>query len=285
MSGLIVEVKKYALAHSYVFQTLIQILITLIISFVAIKIGKFIIGKFFEKRKLFKYGANNKRLDTMKSLCISIFRYAVYIIAAVAIIASLKLNSILAAAGIGGIVLGLGAQSLIKDIISGFYIVLEDLFAVGDLVSVDSMTGVVEDLELRVTKLRNANGDLHIVPNGEIKKMTNHTRGSKMAVVDIPIPYNADMEKVICAANSVCGIAAKEFPGILEAPSVLGITELGRDGFNLRLTARTQPDDQGPLERRLRLLMVEELGRQKIDMYRLAPYGQEKLHGGDTQNV
>ncbi len=244
---------------------LIATILIIAIAFIVVKIGKFLIKKFFEKRKKIKYIANNKKLDTMSSLIISIFKYTVYIIAVVTICSEVfQLKSILAAAGIGGVAIGFGAQSLIKDIISGFFIVFENQYSVGDLITVDSMTGVVEEMELRLTKLRNANGDLHMIPNGEIKKMTNHTRGSKLAIIDIHLPYNTDVEKAIEIANNICLRVREEFDTIIEKPSVLGITEMNKDGINLRITAKTKPNEQGPIERRIRYLLSTEYRENNV---------------------
>lgn len=244
---------------------LIATILIIAIALIVVKLGKFLIKKFFEKRKKIKYIANNRKLDTMASLSTSVFKYTVYIIAIVTIFSNVfKITSILAAAGIGGVAIGFGAQSLIKDVISGFFIVFEDQYSVGDLITVDSMTGVVEEMELRLTKLRNANGDLHMIPNGEIKRVTNHTRGSKVAFVDIPLPYNTDVDKAIEIANKVCSSVCGEFDTIIEKPSVLGITELNKDGLNLRITAKTKPNEQGPVERRIRFLLAAEFRENSV---------------------
>lgn len=230
-----------------------------------VRVGSFVIKKVFQKQKNFKYGINSKRLDTMATLLISVFRYLCYIIAAVVILSDVfKLTSVLTAAGIGAVAIGLGAQSLIKDFISGFFIIVEDQFVVGDLITVDNMTGTVEEMELRVTKLRNFNGDLHIIPNGEIKRITNHTRGNKAVQVDIPLDYSTDTLKAMELAGKVCEAVAGEFTTIVEQPKVLGITDLGKEGINLRIVAKTLPNEQWEVERRLRLKIKEEFSRNGI---------------------
>jgi moderate conductance mechanosensitive channel len=231
-----------------------------ILAFLIIKIGSFAIKKLFEKRKAIKYALNSKKLDTMASLMTSILKYSIYIIAIVIILSDVfEMKSILAAAGIGGVAIGFGAQSLIKDIISGFFIVMEDQFAVGDIITIDGMNGTVEDLELRVTRLRNFSGDLFIIPNGEIKKVTNHTRGNKGVIVDIPLVYGTDINKVFEIAGEVCVKISNTYKTIVEAPKVLGITELGKDTLNLRITAKTLQSEQGEVERAMRKLIAEEL--------------------------
>lgn len=229
------------------------------------RLGSFIIRKIFEKQKFIKYGISNKKLNTMSTLLVSIFRYAVYILAVVTILSDvLGLKSVLAAAGVGGVAIGFGAQSLIKDIISGFFIVMEDQYVVGDAITIDSMSGTVEELELRVTKIRNFNGDLYIIPNGEIKRVTNHTRGDKAVIVDIPLAYGADMNKAFDIAAAVCAKVGGEFKTITEQPKVVGITELGKESMNLRITAKTLPNEQWEVERRIRWLIKEEFDKANV---------------------
>jgi moderate conductance mechanosensitive channel len=245
----------------------IKIIGILILAVFTVKIGSLFIRKIFEKQKGFKYNIGNKKLDTMSSIIVSIYRYTVYIVAVVTILAAyFNMGPVLAAAGVGGIAIGLGAQSLIKDIISGFFIVLEDQYVVGDLITIENMTGIVEEMELRISKLRNFNGDLYTIPNGEIKKVTNHTRGSKAAIVDIPLAYSVDIDKVITAANKVCKAAAEEFEKIVEAPKVQGITEFGKETMNLRIVAKTLPNEQWEVERRIRKLIKDEFSKDMLDL-------------------
>jgi moderate conductance mechanosensitive channel len=246
----------------------IKIIGIIILSILIAKVGSYIIKKTFQKQKSFKFGIGSKKIDTMSTLTVSVFKYSVYIMAIVIILTNVfQLTSILAAAGIGGLAIGLGAQSLIKDIISGFFIVMEDQFVVGDLITIDNMTGTVEDLELRVTRLRNFNGDLYIVPNGEIKRVTNHTRGNKAVLVDIPVSYNTDIGKAIEIVKSICTTVNEEFDTITEEPKVLGITELGKDMINIRVMGKTLPNEQWIVERRIRLLIKEEFDKANVMFY------------------
>ena len=246
----------------------LETLAVILLTFFIVRVGSFIIRKFFKKQKSFKYSIDSKRIDTMATLSISIFRYIVYALGGITILSDLfDIKSVLAAAGVGGIAIGLGAQSLIRDIISGFFIILEDQYVVGDLITVDNMTGTVEEMELRLTKLRNFTGDLHIIPNGEIKKLTNHTRGNKAVMVDIPVAYSSDIRRVVEICNTVCTMVIEEFTTIVEPPRVVGITELGRDAMNLRIMAKTIPNAQWEVERRIRMLIKEEFEKEKLELF------------------
>lgn len=245
-----------------------KIIFIIIVAVIIARIGKLTIRKLFEKQKNFKFKMSDKKLDTMSTLIASVFKYVIYIGAALIILSDiLDLKSVLAAAGVGGIAIGFGAQSLIKDTLSGFFILLEDQFAVGDLITIDNMTGTVEHMELRVTRLKNYNGDIYIIPNGEIKKVTNHTRDNKMVIVDIPVAYSASLERVYELARTVCDEVKEEFSVFTEEPSILGVTELGKQGINLRITARTFPNEQWAVERRIRLKIKEAFEKTDIQFY------------------
>jgi len=245
-----------------------KIILIMIVAMLIARLGKIVIRKVFEKQKNFKFKMSDKKLDTMSTLIASVFKYVIYIWAILMILSDiLNLKSVLAAAGVGGVAIGLGAQSLIKDTLSGFFILLEDQFAVGDLITIDTMTGTVEHMELRVTRLKNYNGDIYIIPNGEIKRVTNHTRDNKMVIVDIPVAYSTSLEKVYEIARRVCDEVKQEFTVFTEEPSILGITELGKQSINLRITARTYPNEQWGVERRIRMKIKEAFEKTGLEFY------------------
>lgn len=250
---------------------IVQIVLIFVFAVLIVRFGNFLIRKFFEKQKSFRYRLDDKRIATMSTLSVSIFRYAIYIMAGVAILTKLtnvfNLQSVMTAAGIGGIALGFGAQSLIKDVISGFFIIMENQYVVGDTITIENMTGTVEEMELRVTKVRNFNGDLHIIPNGEIKKITNHVRGNKAVIVDVPVAYSANVDHAIELAQKICDEVAEEFETLVEAPKVLGITELGKENLNLRITAKALPNEHWPVERRIRKRIKEEFDAAGIEFF------------------
>lgn len=250
---------------------IVKVIAILIVTMLLAKLGSAMIKKAFEKQKSFKHKMDEKRIDTMATLLVSVFRYTVYILSGVAILTlltnALNLQSIMTAAGIGGIAIGLGAQSLIKDVISGTFIVFENQYSVGDSVTLEGRTGVVEEIELRVTKIRDSSGDLHTIPNGEIKKVTNHSRGNKTVVVDIPLAYKVDVNKAFEVADRVCKSVSKEFDTIVEEPQVLGITELGKENLTIRITAKTLPGEHWGVERRIRKIIKEEFDKENIEFF------------------
>ncbi|MCE5285472.1 MAG: mechanosensitive ion channel family protein [Pelosinus sp.] len=195
-----------------------------------------------------------RRIRTMTSLLQSIIRYAIYFIGGVLILQEFRIDttSIVAGAGIIGLALGVGAQSLIKDVITGFFIVLEDQFAVGDYISCGDMSGTVEDIGFRATKLRDFSGVLHFIPHGAITKVSNYTRGQMQAVVNIPVSYQADLAQVLKLMNTAAKEVGEEMVEVLDGPEVLGVVEFRTTELVVRIIAKTVPLEQSKVEMALR---------------------------------
>src|SRR5690606_35032709 len=159
-------------------------------------------------------------------------KYVLYFIGTVIILDMFNINtsSILATAGIGGLAIGFGAQSLVKDVITGFFILFEDQFSVGDYVKIDSYEGIVEELGVRVTKLRDFSGELHIIPNGNINTVTNKARGAMRALVKVSIAYEEDIDRAIKILDGVCNRLKQSNKSIEEGPTILGVSDLGEYG-------------------------------------------------------
>lgn len=212
-----------------------------------------LIHKFFKLSPKLKM--DEKKSNTLTGLTKSIVKYTIYIIMIISVLNVLNIptDSILAAAGLGGLAIGFGAQNLVKDVISGSFILFEDQYSVGDYVTIDTATGTVEDMGLRITKIRAFNGDLHIIPNGDIKKVINHSRGNSLAVIDVGITYEADLDKAIEILSTIGDEYYESNKDMLvEAPVVLGITNFGDSNVNIRMIARTVPLKHWSVEREIR---------------------------------
>ncbi|MGH2606454.1 MAG: mechanosensitive ion channel family protein, partial [Anaerolineales bacterium] len=154
----------------------------------------------------------------------------------------IDITPLLAGAGVIGLGLSLGAQFLIRDLLGGIMILIEDQFSVGDVVRVGSISGAVERVTLRATYLRDAEGQLHIVPNGEIRTLSNLTADWSRAVVDFPIDHTADMTKALTALQQACDRAAADEAvqdDLLDPPEVVAWNAVTEWGTQVRLTART----------------------------------------------
>lgn len=252
----------------------IKIAIICAIMYLSIKIGNKIINRFVKKQKTLKFSLDDKKATTVGTILNSILRYTVYFVGIFAIIEILfgRIGSIFA--GLGGAAIGLGAKDLIKDVISGFFILFEDQFSVGDYITVEDKSGIVDTIELRVTKLKDFNGDLHIIPNGLINKVTNHAKNNIRFKIEINVAYEVDIEEAINIINKVCLEYAKERKDIVvEQPGVYGITSLGNNGISIVVYGRTTPMNQWTAEIELRKRILIELKNENIEI----PYNKFQI--------
>ncbi|NPA90438.1 MAG: mechanosensitive ion channel family protein [Chloroflexi bacterium] len=188
----------------------------------------------------------------------------------------IEITPLIASAGVVGLALGLGSQKLIQDIIAGVFILLEDQFHVGDGVEVAGITGVVEDMTLRVTKVRDLHGYLHIIPNSEITVVTNRSRGWTRAIAEVGVAYDSDLDKVKKVLTELGQTLYEENPDnlFLEPPFPLGPEALADSSINFRLVARVQPDRQWDAERLMRQRIKEAFDRAGIEI----PFPQLDVH-------
>lgn len=204
------------------------------------------------------------RLLTIISTARNTLRITILATAALGILASLgiDLTAIFAAAGIAGIAISLGAQTLIKDFFGGIMILFEDQYRVGDHISVGAVSGTVEQITLRRTSLRSADGTLFSVPNGDIRTVGNTTRGWSRASVEFNLGYDADIARAIAVLQNAMASAAQD-PELslllLEAPEILGWTQTNDWGVSMRLQAKVKPGQQWAVGRQLRHLSLDAL--------------------------
>jgi small-conductance mechanosensitive channel len=167
----------------------------------------------------------------------------------------INIGPLLAGAGILGLAVSFGAQSLVKDVISGFFILFENQFAIGDVIEAAGKEGVVERMNLRVVQLRDTNGNVHVLPNGQIAVVTNKTKGWSRGVVDVGVAYEADIDRAIAVLKSEALALAADpdwawrFDG---EPEVIGVQALGDSSIEIRTLLRTQPGKQWEVMREFR---------------------------------
>jgi small-conductance mechanosensitive channel len=185
----------------------------------------------------------------------------------------LDITPALAAAGGFGIAAGLGAQSLIRDWIAGFFFIYDNQFAVGDVIRVAGVSGTVEMLSLRHTELRDSEGFIHFIPNGEIKVVTNLTKSWSTPLVRIPVSLVEDPDRVIAAIETML-VEFCEDPRVkmhlLEGPRILGIEDVNTGQFTLLLQAKTVPEQRLFVARALRLAILERLRAEGISLHTAA---------------
>jgi len=243
-----------------------KILGLIIFMIIAVKIGNSIIGRMVERQKKFKFSLDDKKSQTLGVVLKSILRYSVYFVGIFGIVEIVFGTVGLTLASIGGVAVGFGSQSLVKDIINGFFILFEDQYSVGDYINVEDKGGIVESIELRITKIRDFNGDLHTIPNGLITKVTNHSRGNVRILVDVDIAHNADLDKAIEIIENLCIKFNSQNEDVVEGPKVLGISALKESGITIRVAGKTKPMCQWSLEMKLRKEIRDVLKESNIEM-------------------
>lgn len=194
------------------------------------------------------------KFKTLFSVMRTLFMFIIYFAAALFIIQILFNTSatpIITVTGFLGVAAGLGAQSIVKDSLSGFFILLENQYAVGELVTVDDFTGFVESVTIRTTIVKNFEGDRLIIPNGNMTKIINHSRSDKSAVVDVNISYDENAEKALDIINKTVETAKDEMPDLTRSVEVLGVEELGQFSVTIRLLAHCRTGTQYSIRREL----------------------------------
>jgi len=209
------------------------------------------------------------RLRTVISAAKNTLRITILALAGMGILAGFGIDfgPILAAAGIVGLAISLGAQTMIKDFLGGLIILLEDQYRVGDAISTNGVDGTVERITLRRTNIRTGDGALFIVPNGDIRTVGNNTRDWSRATVELNLAYDGDMAKAADALNAVLAEAAEDpaiKPVLLEAPELLGWNQTNDLGVRVRIQAKVQPGQQWAVARQLRRQALSALHEHGI---------------------
>ena len=223
--------------------------------------------------------AAEKRGHTIAELVRSVGRIAIL---ALGLLLSLQvifhnISTLLAGFGVLGLAVSFGAQSLVKDLIAGFFILFENQLVVGDVIETAGKSGVVESMTLRVVRLRDLKGVLHIIPNGQITTVSNLTRTWSRAVVDVPVSYGTDLDRALAVFRDESGrlTADPKWAARFQAPpEVTGVEELGEHGVVLRTLFRTTPGTQWEVAREFRRRIKSRLDAEKIEI----PLPQRTVH-------
>lgn len=261
----------------------IRITLIVIIAGIAVRIGKKIITNIFVIREKSALRTSERREATMLKLLNNILSYVVYFIALMTILSILEFDvkALLAGAGILGLAVGFGAQSLVKDIITGFFIIFEDQFAVGDYVRVNTFEGTVEEIGLRTTKIKGMNGEINIIPNGSILEVTNFSIYNSVAVVDIGIAYEGDVEEAERVIRNMLEGLPERYEDLISTPQLLGVQSLGPSEVVLRITAETTPMRHFYIARELRKELKNTLDKHGIEIPfpRMVMYNRQDSEG------
>ncbi|MEV4600746.1 mechanosensitive ion channel family protein [Amycolatopsis sp. NPDC049253] len=209
-----------------------------------------------------------QRAATIGSVLKSMATFLIYGLAFILVLGELGLDlaPIIASAGIVGVALGFGAQNLVRDFLSGIFMMIEDQYGVGDVVDIGPATGTVEAVGLRITTLRDLGGTVWYVRNGEVLRVGNSSQGFAVAVVDVPLGYSADVDlatTVLMEAATKASESEALAANVMEPPEMLGVEKVTPEGIQLRLTVKVRPGKQWAVQRALRahlLAALEEAG-------------------------
>lgn len=228
-----------------------------------------------------------QRAKTVGSVLASVATLAVWAVALVMIVSELGFNiaPVIASAGIAGVALSFGAQSLVKDYLSGIFMVAEDQLGIGDVVDLGEASGTVEDVGLRVTQVRDVQGTLWHVRNGEILRVGNSSQGWARAVLDVPLPYDSDVDSMTALLKDTLG-NLKDDPQIgelvLDEPEVWGVESLTGESVTVRVVVKTAPAQQWAVSRVLRVKVKKMLDGQGLSVPLL---NQTMVRGGSVTDL
>lgn len=249
---------------------LLIIIFILIATGIVARLADVLIDRFFrarvdEKRYI---KLDPKRHQTLITILKSLVRYTIYFVGGMAVLEKLGIptGSLLATAGIGGLAVGFGAQNLVRDVITGFFLLLEGQYSVGDYIQVAGVSGIVEEMGIRVTKIRDFGGQLHIVPNGRIEQVTNYMGSAMRVMFDVGVAYEEDIEEVIAVLEELFAELKEQIPALVEGPVVLGVNELSDSAVVIRVLARTVPMEQWATERQIRKAIKQRFDERGIEI-------------------
>lgn len=258
----------------------------IIIAKILIKvISNFAVKSFLLSDKLGNHNVfSTRKVETLTAILNSIVKYIVWFIVICSILTTfgIEISSIIAVAGIGSVAIGLGSQSVATDLITGMFILFEDQFSVGDMIKVDALQGKVESLGIRSTTVRDSNGSLHIIPNGNIKIITNLSKEFGRAIVEVGIAYEENIDDVLDVLTDEMEKIYNNtiVEGLTKVPKVSGVTALADSAVMIKIVADTEAEAQWQIERDLRRLVKNRLDKENISI----SYNKLVVYNGDIVN-
>jgi small-conductance mechanosensitive channel len=246
---------------------MVQIIGIIFLSRVFAVVSDLVIGRFFSGAER-SSELDRQRQRTLMPLVRSFFKYAIYFIAFVLVLRAMGINpaAILAGAGIVGIVVGLGAQPLINDLVSGFFILFENIYLVDDWIETETARGRVEGIDIRTTRIRDPNGQLHILRNGQLNKVINYSKTYTYAVVEVGVAYDSNLDHVYSVLKKAGEELKKQDTNVLEATQVQGLENFGESELLIRTTTRVKPGRHLEVARRFRKMIKEAFDKEGIEI-------------------
>ena len=259
--------------NTYIAQLIIKftvIILWIVMGLILINVVKKVVFKVMRVDK------TNARSMTVAKLLSNISKYVIWFIVILMILGELSVNvaPFIASAGVIGLAVGFGAQELVKDFISGFFIIFEDAFNVGDVVEIDGFKGNILSLGLRTTIIENWRGERKIISNGNLGSIINFSKNNSIAVIDFGVGYNTNLEELSKLLVPFLKETEKRYDDIIETPQFLGVTELADSSINMMIIAKTNPMKHLQIEREIRKDLVDYFNKHNIEI----PFPQMVIH-------
>lgn len=254
----------------------LKIIGTLVLCWILIRLSSTAIKSVLQRQSRKQYmPITERKANTLSSVTSSILKYAIYFIGVFSILRQLGISesSLVVIASAGSVAIGLGAQSIATDMMSGFFILFEDNYAVGDIVTIQGITGTVESVTLRSTKLRDAQGCVHIIPNGSVGTVTNLCRDYINAVVTVGIAYGESIDRAIDVLTDEMQ-KASDMENLLETPTVAGVVGLDDSAVTIKVVAKCKIKTNPAVEAELRRRIKNRFDKEGIDI----PFPQRTIH-------
>jgi len=255
----------------------VKILLIIVLARLVIRLASGLVDRVISHRAV---KLDERRSKTISKMLLNIVKYVVYFFVILTVLANLgiEVTTIIAGAGVAGLAIGFGAQSLVKDVITGFFIIFEDQFGVGDniMINMNPQTrGNVEEVGLRISKIRAYTGEIHIFANSQISQVTNYSKSNSLAVIDVSVAYEEDLDRVFKALQEVGEHAHKELSDLITGePQVLGVQAFGASDVIVRMTVETKPMEHYGVGRELRRMIKAIFEREGIEI----PYPKQVMY-------
>ncbi|MBD0382246.1 mechanosensitive ion channel family protein [Paenibacillus sedimenti] len=251
-----------------IFWICVKILIIYLAARLCIKIADKMIAHMMTARENSPLKFDARRTNTIGRLVHNLISYTVNLICILLILGQVGVNlgPLLAGAGVLGLAIGFGAQSLVKDVITGFFIIFEDQFGVGDVIQIDQFKGTVEEIGIRVTRIKSWTGEVHIIPNGNIKQVTNFSTYNSLAVVDVAVSYESDIDRATEVLKETVKSVHENTDNIVKAPEVLGVQMIGNSELKIRIIAECKPNTHADVARLMNAEIKKQLDASGIEI-------------------
>ncbi|GAB6927961.1 mechanosensitive ion channel family protein [Paenibacillus sp. JCM 10914] len=248
----------------------LRIIVIFLLTRIVIRVVYRMIDQFLLRQEKSRIQVNSRRFVTVGELLKNVTSFVCNFVMILIILSEFdfKLGPLLAGAGVLGLAIGFGAQSLVKDVITGFFIIFEDQFAVGDVIKSGEYRGTVEVIGLRTTRVRGLNGEIYIIPNGIIASVTNYSLSNSLAIVDLPVKNDQQLKDTVALIQTAMNGIMERRPEIRSTPDVLGIQSLSTSEYVVRIVAECNPNAREDVERQIFTDIKQATEEQEVEQER-----------------